>query len=122
MLLDSPPVRLGRVSFIVAPGIIGVFTVELHHIIVPVGFGKDGGRSDREEFSITFDDAMEGELSVRLEAVAIDQQGLWLGIKLADRPVHSQKGGIEDVDLIEFLRAHLSNSPCKCFIFDNWTQ
>ena len=38
-------------------------------------FSEDGSRCDRAVFAVTFDDAVEREVLVRFEAIAVDEQG-----------------------------------------------
>ena len=71
---DPLSVLLGRVASVSLPSISGVLLTEFGHEVVAVGFGEDGCCGDGLVFTITLDDALVGDLLIRYESVAIDEQ------------------------------------------------
>ena len=78
VLLDGAVVVGGGVALVVVPSVLGVLGVEAEHDGVAVGFGKDAGGSYGHVFGVALDDTLEGEGGLVVEAVAVDDEELWL--------------------------------------------
>ena len=67
------PVRLGGISFIAAPLIRGILSMELSHIFIAVCFCKNRSSRNRPVFHITFYHAAMGDITEGTKTVAIHQ-------------------------------------------------
>ena len=59
---------------------------------------------------------------VGLEAVAIDDDGLRTYGKLVEGTVHSQDGGVEDVDFVDFIGCDNAYSPGHGITLNDFAQ
>ena len=85
MFLDALSVLLGGIAGIVVPTVVRVLLVELLHVVVTIGLGKDGGGSDGEILAIAFHDggvrkgmaqlSIVAVFVIGVESVAIDDEG-----------------------------------------------
>jgi len=70
---------LSWVTFVVVPTVVGIEFVLLGHIVVSVGLGQNRGGSDGLVFGIAFDDALERDVGLVDESVAVDEQIVGFG-------------------------------------------
>lgn len=133
MVANGHPVLPCWIAFVLLPAIDRIFPVELIHIIVTKGLGKNAGRSNGFVLSVALDDTLirqglatialgkdtllsrltrlVGKGNIGIETIAVDDKLLGSDLQLVERTVHSQKAGMKDVDLIDLLRSDNTNSP-----------
>ena len=63
---------LGGVARIVVPTVVGISLVQLSHVVITIGLGKNRGRSNCELFAVALDDRFLGYVVVGLIAVTVD--------------------------------------------------
>ena len=103
-VLNHRVLMLGRgVAHVLSPLIDRIFRIQLHHPLVAVGFGEDGGGGNRLVGGIALHDATIRDAGFVLEAVAVDQQELRSDRKLLHSAVHGGDGGVEDVQFVNLL-------------------
>lgn len=108
---NGAAVSSGGVALVLVPAVVGKKLVQLQHVSVAGGLGEYGSSCDGGIFAVAFDDAVMGQGGVRTEAIAIDEEQLGAWRELVDGAVHSQKGGLQDVDAVDFGRIYLRDSP-----------
>lgn len=107
-------VGTGGVARIALPAILGVLFGKRGHIVVPEGLGQYGGCGDVGKASVALHLTSEGDVESRIEPVAVDEQVVGPYGEPLHSPLHSLEGGLEDVDAVYLLCAHLRNSPGEC--------
>ena len=76
MLTDGIAMRLRGIAFILLPLILRKILGQLYHAIITIGLGQDRGCGDRHQLAVALDDSSIRKAAPRLEAVAIDDDGL----------------------------------------------
>ena len=99
----------GGIALVLLQTVAGVLLRQAQHHPVPADLGQDGGRRNGSAAGIPFDDGpgLQPQAGV---AVAIHQRKLRLGGKHLHRPAHGQKGGLQDVEPVDFLRAGVGDA------------
>ena len=119
VLADGITMFLSGIALVGEPVVLGVFLSKTVHIIVTIGLGEDARSSDGEVFAVALDDRGVGDVVIRFEAVAIDDDGLRANHQLIQGTMHRKDGGIEDVDLVYLLRGDDSHGPGNGITFDD---
>ena len=112
VLEDAAAVLECGVARIVIPTIVWVLLVKGVHVVVTIGLCQDRGGSDGEIFAIALDDGLMGQITIGLEAVAIDDDKLWANLELVEGTMHSEDGCVEDIYLVDLLGCDHPNCPC----------
>lgn len=76
---------------------------EFGHESIAGDFGNDSGSGDGGVFGISFDERFDRAWRIRGETVAIDEGFLWIRGEFAQGLAHSLKGGIEDIEAVDFV-------------------
>jgi len=122
MLKNCLPVLPGGITHIFVPAIEGILLVQGKHIFIPVCFGQDGGRCNRSVYPVTLYNTGMGDIPIGFKAISIDQEMLGNHLQFIKCPVHGEKGGIEDVDLINFLLRDYPHTPGQCLLLNQCSQ
>ena len=61
----------GRIAPVTVPAINGIFPVKILHVLIPVGFGQDGGGCNGHVYPISFNNAVIGDIPPRPEPVSV---------------------------------------------------
>lgn len=67
-----------RVSFVSVPTIYGIILMQADHDGVAIGFGQYAGGGNWHEASVATDNALVGQGSLIIEAIAVDKEKFWL--------------------------------------------
>ena len=71
---DGEPVIFGWIAFVFEPIVLRKFIVDPLHVLITIGLRQDRSRSDRQIFSVTFDEALMVYFSVLGKPVTVYQQ------------------------------------------------
>ena len=87
-LTDSLSMRFRGIALVLLPVIGRKAGGQFIHIVVTIGLGQDGGRSDAQVFAVTLHHRRMGNSRIGIEAVAINQQVIGSDLELIHRSVH----------------------------------
>ena len=62
------------------------------------------------------------QVPIFFKAVAVYQQMLRTDIQLVNSTVHGKKGGIENIDFVNFFGRDDAHRPCQSLFFNHFTQ
>ena len=93
---------LGGIAFIPVPAVGRVFLMYPVHVVVTISLGKDGCCGYREILAVALYYSGVGQVPVFFETVSVDKEMLRAHGESVDGSVHSEDGGVEDVDLVYF--------------------
>ena len=119
---DGLTVLFGGVSLVAKPVVLRILLGQLVHIVVTIGLGKDRGCRDGEELAITLDNGRMRKVTIRFEAVAVDNDGFRAHLKLVEGPMHGQDRGIENVDAVNLLRSDDTYGPSHRIALNDLAQ
>ena len=108
------------VSFISFPSVLWVLQIEACHIEVAFGFSQDRSGGDIGIDSVSFDDTLVGDISLGSESIPIDQQELGGNFELCDGPIHGFERGVQDIDLVDFLRGDHFDCPGQGLLLNDF--
>ena len=74
------------------------------------------------EASVALDECLRGDVAVRLETVAVDDNGAGRHFKHVEGAVHGENRRIEYVDPVDFLGRHDAYRPRGCLLLYYRTQ
>ena len=111
MEADGLAVLPRGVTGVAVPAVVRHLHVEFAHVVVAVSLREDGGRGNGEVLAVALDDGLVGQLSVGLEAVAIDDDELRTHSELVEGTVHGEDGRVEDVDVVYLAGRHTGHGP-----------
>src|SRR5690606_16728298 len=106
---------LGRIASVCFPAVVRKFLADLPHKGVTVSFGQYRGSSNRIKKPIATYNALVRHIPISIKTVAIDQQKLRPYCTIVQCSVHGQERSVQNIDLIDFLIAHLRHSPANSF-------
>lgn len=112
----------GTVSFVAVPGIVGKFFVQLAHVVIPPGFGKDAGGGDGCIGGVALDDAAVGGAAVFYKPIAIDEEKPGAKFQLVEGQVHGFERGFKNIDLVYLFMIYHSYCIIHGVGFDVYAQ
>ena len=110
------------ISLVFLPSINRILCIYGIHIVVAIGFGKNGGGSDREVFAISFYYRHMRCVVIRFETVSVHDNMLWSHFKLIQCSMHGEERGIQDIYLVYFFSTHYAHCPCHSLFLDDRSQ
>lgn len=115
----------GRISGIRLPVVVGVDLGQIPHQLIPVRLRQDARRGNRHKTRVPLHEAsVRRQPRLTPEAIPIDQQVIRLDPcrqQRPRRPPHPEEGRLQDVDLVDFLRADKTHCPSGVAL-DSLTQ
>lgn len=121
-LPDSIAVFLGWIPDISLPTVARKFPRQILHQIITVSFGQYRRSGNGHVFRVSLNDTFKRQITVRLEAIAVDEQQLGPRGQLIQCEVHGSEGSIKDVDLVNLRMAHFSNGPGQGRLHDDFSD
>ena len=106
-----------RVAHVAIEAVLRIDGMQRQHARISHGLGEDGGGGNGGNLAIALDHGFDGYRQFRT-AVAIDHRLLRRQAQSSDRTLHGEKGGMQDIELIDFLDAGFSNCPGQCLFAD----
>ena len=94
---------LGGIPLVTIPVIIRIFLVKAVHVVITIGLCQNGGGSDGKVLPVSFHYGRMRQVPIFFKAVAVYQQMLRTDIQLVNSTVHGKKGGIENIDFVNFF-------------------
>ena len=122
ILGDGGAVGGGGIAFVVAPAVVRKLRVQVAHVLVAVRFGQDRCSGNRQVFAVAFDYGLVRNVAVGFEAVAVDNEMLGAHRQRIDGAMHCQNAGVQDVNLVDFVRRHLRHRPSHRLALDDGAE
>ena len=117
-LRDFFIVQLCAVAFVLREAVLRIFLIHFAHIAVTGHFGKDRRGGNGHAFGIALDDRdfVAGESGL---TVAVDQSKIRLHAQRFHGAAHGEKGGLQNVDLVDLFFACRADAVGDGFFTDN---
>ena len=112
--LQGDEVDRRAVAFVGGKTVVGVGLVQCVTQTVARDFGQDGGGRNRGHFGITFHDGF-GPHGQGGQAVAVDEHQRGFQAQAGHGALHGQQRGLQDVQLVYFLRTGLRHRKTQGF-------
>ena len=93
------------IAFVLFPSVMRERFGQFLHIIIPIGFCQNGSCRDVLKFPIPLDNTLVRNIFERLKPIAIHHNMFGSKGELFQCQMHGFYGGIQDIDLDQFLRA-----------------
>ena len=122
VLCNGNPVCAGGIPFVFVPVVLRELFVQIHHVIVPICFGKNRSCGDREKSSVAFYFTRIRYVVVGGETVSVDEQCFGTSTQSVEGAMHGEKRGIQNIDFVDFFRCYDTYGPCDGILFDDGAQ
>ena len=122
ILTDGIAMDGGGITLVLIPMVLGIFLMNLEHIVVAIGFGKNAGGGNAHIGGIALDNGGVGNVLIGHEPIAVDEEVLGADFQLSHGTMHGKNGGTENVNFVDFIGRNDTYSPRQGFALNDLSE
>ncbi len=113
---------LSGIALVDIPVIMGVEAMETLHLGIAVSLGQNRGCGYVGKAAIALDKSLPGQIAVRFESIAIDNDSARAHRQGVKSPMHGQNRSIQYVDVVNLIMGDNAHGPGHSLGLNDRTQ